>query len=31
MDELAHMPDEYCVIDYMVGDSKVMAHLFLEV
>lgn len=31
LDDLAHMPDEYCVIDYMVGDSKVMAHLFLEV
>ena len=30
MDDQAHMPDEYCVIDSMVGDAQVMAHLFLE-
>ncbi|MFC1595315.1 M20 family metallo-hydrolase [Gemmatimonadota bacterium] len=30
MDDRAHMPDEYCVIDYMVGDARVMAQLFLE-
>ncbi|MFC1627510.1 M20 family metallo-hydrolase [Gemmatimonadota bacterium] len=30
MDDQAHMPDEYCVIDYMVGDATVMAYLFLE-
>ncbi len=30
MDDQAHMPDEYCVIDNMVGDAKVMVHLFLE-
>ncbi len=26
----AHMPNEYCVIDNMVGDAKVMAMLMLE-
>ena len=31
MDDLAHQPDEYCVIANMVGDAKVMAHLFMEV
>lgn len=30
MDDQAHMPDEYCLIDNMIGDAKVMAHLFLE-
>jgi succinyl-diaminopimelate desuccinylase len=29
MDDLAHQPDEYCVIDNMVEDAKVFAHLFL--
>lgn len=28
IDELAHQPNEYCVIDNMVGDAKVFAHLF---
>ncbi|MCK4772093.1 MAG: M20/M25/M40 family metallo-hydrolase, partial [Candidatus Latescibacteria bacterium] len=30
MDDLAHQPDEYSLISNMVGDAKVMAHLFLE-
>lgn len=29
-DETAHQPNEYCVIDNMVGDSKVFAHIFLQ-
>ncbi|HOX44645.1 MAG TPA: M20 family metallo-hydrolase [Myxococcota bacterium] len=29
MDDLAHQPDEYCVIANMVEDAKVFAHLFL--
>jgi succinyl-diaminopimelate desuccinylase len=29
MDDLAHQPDEYCVIENMVEDAKVFAHLFL--
>jgi succinyl-diaminopimelate desuccinylase len=28
--ELAHQPDEYCLIDNMVEDAKVFAHLFLQ-
>lgn len=28
--ETAHQPNEYCVIDNMVGDAKVFAHLFLQ-
>lgn len=30
IDETAHMPNEYCVIDNMVGDAKVYAHVFLQ-
>lgn len=30
MDDLAHQPNEYCVIDNLVQDAKVFAHLFLE-
>ncbi len=29
-DETAHQPNEYCVIDNMLGDAKVFAHLFLQ-
>jgi len=29
-DETAHQPNEYCVIDNMVGDAKVFAHIFLQ-
>jgi len=29
VDETAHMPNEYCRIDHMVADAKVMAHLML--
>jgi succinyl-diaminopimelate desuccinylase len=29
IDVMAHMPNEYCVIDNMVGDAKVMALLML--
>ena len=30
IDETAHQPNEYCVIDNMVGDAKVYAHIFLQ-
>ncbi len=30
IDDTAHMPNEYCVIDNMVGDAKVFAHIFLQ-
>lgn len=29
LDDLAHQPNEYCVIDNMVDDAKVFAHLYL--
>ncbi|MGD9347097.1 MAG: M20 family metallo-hydrolase [Candidatus Aminicenantes bacterium] len=29
-DETAHQPNEYCIIDNMMGDSKVFAHIFLQ-
>ena len=28
-EEVEHQPNEYCVIDNLVGDTKVLAHLFL--
>jgi succinyl-diaminopimelate desuccinylase len=28
--ETAHMPNEYCVVDSMVGDAEVMAHLMMN-
>jgi succinyl-diaminopimelate desuccinylase len=30
LDETAHMPNEYCLIENMVGDAKVFAHIFLQ-
>jgi len=30
IEETAHQPDEYCVIDNMLGDTKVFAHLLLQ-
>jgi succinyl-diaminopimelate desuccinylase len=30
LDDKAHQPNEYCVIDNMVGDAKVFAHIFLQ-
>ena len=30
LDETAHQPNEYCIIDNMLGDSKVFAHVFLQ-
>lgn len=30
IDETAHQPNEYCIIDNMLGDSKVFAHVFLQ-
>ena len=30
LDETAHQPDEYCIIDNMVGDAKVYGHIFLQ-
>ncbi len=29
MDDLAHQPNEYCVIDNLVDDSKVFAHMYI--
>jgi len=29
-EETAHQPNEYCVIDHMVDDAKVFAHIFLQ-
>jgi succinyl-diaminopimelate desuccinylase len=29
MDDQAHQPDEYCVIENMVNDAKVMVRLIL--
>lgn len=30
LDDTAHLPNEYCVIDNMVGNAKVYAHIFLN-
>ncbi|MBC7363853.1 MAG: M20 family metallo-hydrolase [Candidatus Aminicenantes bacterium] len=30
LEETAHMPNEYCIIDNMVGDAKVFAHVFIQ-
>ncbi len=30
LDETAHQPNEYCIIDNMMGDAKVFAHVFLQ-
>jgi len=30
IDETAHQPNEYCIIDNMLGDAKVYAHIFLQ-
>lgn len=30
MDELAHQPNEYCVISNMINDTKVFAHVFMQ-
>lgn len=30
LDERAHMPNEYCLIENMIGDAKVMAYLMLN-
>lgn len=30
IDETAHQPNEYCLIENMTGDAKVFAHLFLQ-
>lgn len=30
LEETAHQPNEYCVIDNMMGDAKVFAHIFLQ-
>jgi succinyl-diaminopimelate desuccinylase len=30
LDETAHQPNEYCIIDNMVNDAKVFAHIFLQ-
>jgi succinyl-diaminopimelate desuccinylase len=30
LDETAHQPNEYCIIDNLVGDAKVFAHVMLQ-
>jgi succinyl-diaminopimelate desuccinylase len=30
VDDTAHQPNEYCVIDNMIDDAKVYAHIFLQ-
>jgi succinyl-diaminopimelate desuccinylase len=30
LDETAHQPNEYCIIDNMIGDAKVFAHVMLQ-
>ncbi len=30
LDETAHQPNEYCIIDNMLGDAKVFAHVFMQ-
>jgi len=30
LDETAHQPNEYCIIDNMVGDAKVFAHIMMQ-
>lgn len=30
LDETAHQPNEYCIIDNMLGDAKVFTHIFLQ-
>jgi len=30
IDETSHQPNEYCIIDNMMGDAKVFAHIFLQ-
>ncbi|MCP2604980.1 M20 family metallo-hydrolase [Candidatus Aminicenantes bacterium AH-873-B07] len=30
MDETAHQPNEYCIIDNMIDDAKVYVHIFLQ-
>lgn len=30
VEDTAHQPNEYCVIDNMMGDAKVFAHIFLQ-
>jgi succinyl-diaminopimelate desuccinylase len=30
IDETAHQPNEYCIVNNMMGDSKVFAHIFLQ-
>jgi len=30
IEETAHQPDEYCVIDNMIGDAQVFAHILLQ-
>jgi succinyl-diaminopimelate desuccinylase len=30
IDDVCHQPNEYCVIDYMVNDAKVFAHVCLQ-
>ncbi len=28
IEDAAHQPDEYCLIDNLLGDAKVFAHVF---
>ncbi len=30
MDDTAHSPDEYCLVEHMLEDAKIFAHVFLQ-
>ncbi len=30
MDDTAHSPDEYCLVEHMLDDAKVFAHVFMQ-
>ena len=30
MDDTAHSPDEYCLVEHMLDDAKVFAHVFTQ-
>jgi succinyl-diaminopimelate desuccinylase len=30
LDECAHQPDEYCVLENLIGDARVFAHIFAQ-
>jgi len=30
LDEVAHQPNEYCILSNLINDTKVFAHIFLQ-